>query len=160
MVQALQYGVWLDQTVDHRPAGGGPLPAGLSTERLPKTGDGNPLLGLVAPQGFLVFDAKLPLLKLMLDYWRRVTALSCGRCTPCRAGTLEVLDALETLREGGAVARVEPHATSLPTSSSMDAPMRSASLAASLRENSELPTPLRFQLKVFGAMPISLARSA
>ena len=111
MVQALQYGVWLDQTVDHRPAGGGPLPAGLSTERLPKTGDGNPLLGLVAPQGFLVFDAKLPLLKLMLDYWRRVTALSCGRCTPCRAGTLEVLDALETLREGGAIDWAELEAT-------------------------------------------------
>ncbi|HJV94213.1 MAG TPA: FAD-dependent oxidoreductase [Azonexus sp.] len=54
----------------------------------------------IADRGFLVFDETANLTDAFHHYMSRVSAESCGKCTPCRVGTSEIRDRLAALGGG------------------------------------------------------------
>jgi formate dehydrogenase beta subunit len=62
--------------------------------------EGNPIRAFVADRGFFVFDEKVNLLDTFWQYLSKAADESCGKCTPCRMGTVLVRDALGAMRRG------------------------------------------------------------
>lgn len=91
----LIYGVWEGRAYDNRRRLEGEAPEGLPLSEFLSFNSGNPAAGFVGPQGFLMFDNRVTLADVLLNYYRRTKELSCGRCTPCRAGSLLICEALE-----------------------------------------------------------------
>ncbi|MCF0253931.1 MAG: FAD-dependent oxidoreductase [Duodenibacillus sp.] len=98
-MRTLQYGVWKGVKYDNT-AGGEAAPAGLPLGELAQFNPGNPVDALVAGDGFLVFDAGLSLAALLLAYYRRAREASCGRCTPCRIGSVLIEESLARAAAG------------------------------------------------------------
>ncbi len=96
----LIYGVWRGRVYDNRRCIDGDVPEDLPLSSLLAFNPGNPVGGFVAPQGFLIFDNRVTLADVLWRYWRRVRELSCGRCTPCRAGSVLIEEALDCARDG------------------------------------------------------------
>lgn len=96
----LIYGVWNGKVYDYRrraPDGAG---ADLPLEILQTFNQGNPVAGFAGPQGFLMFDMRVTLAEFLRQYYARARQLSCGRCTPCRMGTILIDEALEKAARG------------------------------------------------------------
>lgn len=96
----LVYGVWEGRAYDFR---NGPIPAGIELPRLDGVADfdpGNPVKAFIADRGFLVFDASVSLIGAFQQYLGRAAESSCGKCTPCRAGTAQIRDQLASLKRG------------------------------------------------------------
>ena len=91
----LIYGVWEGRAYDNRRRLEGEAPEGLPLSEFLSFNSGNPAAGFVGPQGFLMFDNRVTLADVLLNYNRRTKELSCGRCTPCRAGSVLICEALE-----------------------------------------------------------------
>ena len=91
----LIYGVWEGRAYDNRRRLEGDAPEGLPLSEFLSFNSGNPAAGFVGPQGFLMFDNRVTLADVLLNYYRRTKELSCGRCTPCRAGSVLICEALE-----------------------------------------------------------------
>lgn len=91
----LIYGVWEGRVYDNRRRLEGEAPEGLPLSEFLSFNNGNPAAGFVGPQGFLMFDNRVTLADVLLNYYRRTKELSCGRCTPCRAGSVLICEALE-----------------------------------------------------------------
>ena len=117
----LIYGVWEGRSYDNRRRIDGAAPEGLPVSEFLSFNSGNPVAGFAGPQGFLMFDNRVTLADVLLRYYRRAKELSCGRCTPCRAGTALIVEALETAcrGEGASVdwARVRAVAEQMKTTS-------------------------------------------
>jgi formate dehydrogenase beta subunit len=62
--------------------------------------DGNPIRAFFGDRGFFVFDEKVSLVDAFWHYMKMSADQSCGKCTPCRMGTVLVRDALDALRRG------------------------------------------------------------
>ena len=91
----LIYGVWEGRAYDNRRRLEGEAPEALPLSEFLSFNNGNPAAGFVGPQGFLMFDNRVTLADVLLNYYRRTKELSCGRCTPCRAGSVLICEALE-----------------------------------------------------------------
>ena len=91
----LIYGVWEGRAYDNRRRLEGEAPEGFPLSEFLSFNSGNPAAGFVGPQGFLMFDNRVTLADVLLNYYRRTKELSCGRCTPCRAGSVLICEALE-----------------------------------------------------------------
>lgn len=91
----LIYGVWEGRVYDNRRRLEGEAPEALPLSEFLSFNNGNPAAGFVGPQGFLMFDNRVTLADVLLNYYRRTKELSCGRCTPCRAGSVLICEALE-----------------------------------------------------------------
>ena len=91
----LIYGVWEGRAYDNRRRLEGEAPEGLPLSEFLSFNSGNPAAGFVGPQGFLMFDNRVTLADVLLNYYRRTKELSCGRCTPCCAGSVLICEALE-----------------------------------------------------------------
>ena len=91
----LIYGVWEGRAYDNRRRLEGEAPEGLPLSEFLSFNSGNPAAGFVGPQGFLMFDNRVTLADVLLNYYCRTKELSCGRCTPCRAGSVLICEALE-----------------------------------------------------------------
>ena len=91
----LIYGVWEGRAYDNRRRLEGEAPEGLPLSEFLSFNSGNPAAGFVGPQGFLMFDNRVTLADVLLNYYRRTKELSCGRCTPCRASSVLICEALE-----------------------------------------------------------------
>ena len=91
----LIYGVWEGRAYDNRRRLEGEAPEGLPLSEFLSFNSGNPAAGFVGPQGFLMFDNRVTLADVLLNYYRRTKEFSCGRCTPCRAGSVLICEALE-----------------------------------------------------------------
>ena len=61
---------------------------------------GNPLTSVIGPQGFLVFENAPHLTVILYAYYEDARSFSCGRCTPCRMGTVLIAEALKNAVEG------------------------------------------------------------
>lgn len=61
---------------------------------------GNPITGIATAEGFLIYDHRVTLLRVLLDYYRKTQEMSCGRCTPCRSGSVLIVEALEKAAQG------------------------------------------------------------
>lgn len=96
----LIYGVWEGRCYDNRRRPEGEAPEGLDLEDFLSFNSGNPVTGFVGPQGFLMFDLRVTLADTLWRYYRRTRELSCGRCTPCRMGSVIIEEALAAARDG------------------------------------------------------------
>ena len=61
---------------------------------------GNAIRAFFSDRGFFVFDSKVNLIDAFWRYMQEAASQSCGKCTPCRMGTLLVRDSLGSMREG------------------------------------------------------------
>ena len=82
----LLYGVWDDIVYDNRGLHGYSAPE-LPLESFDQFDDGNPVDIFLSNRGFLVFSAQANLVQALLKHHERLAAESCGKCTPCRAGS-------------------------------------------------------------------------
>lgn len=96
----LYYGVWNGEVLDNRSRLGGSITSPLEVERFGDFDPGNPIRAFFGDRGFLVFDPKVSLIDAFWRYLNEAAGQSCGRCTPCRVGTVLVRDALDSLRRG------------------------------------------------------------
>jgi formate dehydrogenase (NADP+) beta subunit len=95
------YGVWDGVVHDHR----GQAPDA-DTEDVPglegfdEFNPGNPIRAFIGDRGFFVFDPRVNLTDALWRYMEKAAEQSCGKCTPCRMGTVLTRDALGALRRG------------------------------------------------------------
>lgn len=99
-MEELIYGVWKGQVFDNRRRSEPVVPSDLNLEDLVSFNPGNPVGGVIGPHGFLILDNRLTLLELLLHFYKRVTELSCGRCSPCRIGAPDIYEALAAVSRG------------------------------------------------------------
>ena len=100
MEDAFLYGCWKGRMLDRRVPSSRELPAGVPIDVVTEFNAGNPVTSIVSHRGFLVFRGAPSLPSILLAYYRRARDLSCGRCTPCRIGTLLICEALERAVKG------------------------------------------------------------
>jgi formate dehydrogenase beta subunit len=96
----LYYGVWNGEVLDNR---GKENPVGVPSsdfERFGEFNEGNPIRAFFGDRGFLVFDPKVSLVDAFWRYLNEAATQSCGRCTPCRVGTVLLRDEFDQLRRG------------------------------------------------------------
>jgi formate dehydrogenase beta subunit len=62
--------------------------------------EGNAIRAFFSDRGFLVLDPEISLIDAFWRYMEKAAEQSCGKCTPCRMGTLLVRDALGAMRKG------------------------------------------------------------
>lgn len=96
---SIVYGVWDGTVQDHRdnsPA----YPDEVSLHGLDAFDPGNKVRAFVGDRGFFVFDPNVSLIDTFWHYINKAADQSCGKCTPCRMGTVLVRDALDALRHG------------------------------------------------------------
>lgn len=93
------YGVWDGVAYDHR-GGDMSLPDEVALHGLDEFDPGNRVRAFVGDRGFFVFDEDVSLTDTFWHYINKAADQSCGKCTPCRMGTVLVRDALDALRHG------------------------------------------------------------
>ncbi len=94
------YGVWDGVVHDQRgrtPGEGVDMPG---LQGFDVFNDGNPIRAFFGDRGFLVFDPRVHLTDALWRYMEKAAEQSCGKCTPCRMGSLLVRDALGAMRRG------------------------------------------------------------
>ena len=96
------YGFWDGEVHDNRgkPPGGGSV--GDELRGFDAFNEGNPIRAFFGDRGFFVFDPKVSLIDTFWRYMDKAAEQSCGKCTPCRMGTLLVRDSLDAMRHGRA----------------------------------------------------------
>ena len=94
------YGFWDGELHDSRgkPAGEAASIPGL--RGFDEFNDGNAIRAFFGDRGFFIFDSKVNLIDAFWRYMQEAASQSCGKCTPCRMGTLLVRDSLGAMREG------------------------------------------------------------
>ena len=101
MQAAFSYGHWQGRRLDNRSAVDScDLPVGFPLEEAAAFNRGNPLTSVIGPQGFLVFENAPHLTVILYTYYEDARSFSCGRCTPCRMGTVLIAEALKNAVEG------------------------------------------------------------
>jgi formate dehydrogenase beta subunit len=96
---AICYGTWDGTVFDHRSEAEdkGVVPSLVDFEFFDRN---NRVRAFFGDRGFFVFD---PTVSLIDGLWRQMinaAEQSCGKCTPCRMGTVLIRDALDALRRG------------------------------------------------------------
>jgi formate dehydrogenase (NADP+) beta subunit len=115
------YGVWDGAVYDHR-HGEASLPDEVALRGLDEFDAGNKIRSFIGDRGFFVFDPHVSLIDAFWHYMNKAADQSCGKCTPCRMGTVLVRDALDALRHG------EPPAISFDDMLSLSRQMADTSL--------------------------------
>lgn len=96
----LHYGVWDGVVYDNRGTADYKEPEGLDLKNLLQFNNGNPVMTFISHRGFLVFHPHANLLFAMNKYYSTVKDNSCGKCTPCRSGSIIISQALEKALRG------------------------------------------------------------
>jgi formate dehydrogenase beta subunit len=91
------YGVWDGKVLDNRNKNHFDIEELPEFRHFDEFNPGNPIKAFWGGYGFLVFEPGVYLLDAALQYMRRITAASCGKCTPCRVGTCIIQSKLELL---------------------------------------------------------------
>jgi formate dehydrogenase beta subunit len=89
----LKYGVWNGKPFDRRTDGDCPIPNINENAIWTHPSPIYPEV-LITPQGFAVFNEKASLLDAFLHHYEEVAKNSCGKCTPCRNGSMVIRDEL------------------------------------------------------------------
>ena len=91
----LAYGVWDGKPYDNRKGAAAAAPPNVDLELFDHFNPGNPADIFLSDRGFLVFNANASLLRALFLHFRKVASVSCGKCTPCRAGAPLIRDMLD-----------------------------------------------------------------
>lgn len=100
-MRKIQYGVWKGVKYDNT-RGGNAAPKDLPLDKVNNFNPGNPIDALISNFGFLVFDEEVSLAGILDRYYSYVHEISCGRCTPCRTGSILIENALRDAHAGRA----------------------------------------------------------
>ncbi|NJO54213.1 MAG: FAD-dependent oxidoreductase [Bacteroidales bacterium] len=98
----IAYGVWDGIVYDNRagaPADDRGAPPTLAN--FDSFDDANRIRAFFGDRGFFVFESGVGLIDALWRQMAEAAEQSCGKCTPCRMGTVLVRDALDALRHGG-----------------------------------------------------------
>jgi len=98
------YGFWDGVVHDNRGKPPGEVMSIADLSGFDAFDEGNAIRAFFGDRGFFVFDAKVSLIDAFWQYMHKAAEQSCGKCTPCRMGTLLVRDALDAMRHGKASA--------------------------------------------------------
>ena len=94
------YGFWDGDVHDSRGRAAGEAASIPGLRGFDEFNDGNAIRAFFGDRGFFVFDSKVNLIDAFWRYMQEAASQSCGKCTPCRMGTLLVRDSLGAMREG------------------------------------------------------------
>jgi len=94
------YGVWNGAVHDYRTKSPGAEETVVALRELDVFNDDNKIRAFVGDRGFFVLDTGVSLIDTFWRYMDKAAEQSCGKCTPCRMGTILVRDALDALRHG------------------------------------------------------------
>ncbi|HEY0282523.1 MAG TPA: FAD-dependent oxidoreductase [Rhizomicrobium sp.] len=94
------FGVWDGAVHDHRDDHADAAETMVSLRELDTFNEGNPIRAFVGDRGFFVLDTGVSLIDTFWRYMNKAAEQSCGKCTPCRVGTVLVRDALGAMRRG------------------------------------------------------------
>ena len=83
----LIYGVWDNVVYDNRGTAAPTAPEDLPLELFDQFNEGNPTEIFLSNRGFLVFSRTASLVWALWKHHQRLAAESCGKCSPCRAGS-------------------------------------------------------------------------
>ena len=95
------YGFWDGEVHDNRAMQHKEAASALGLPGFDEFNDGNAIRAFFGDRGFFVFDARVNLIDAFWRYMQEAASQSCGKCTPCRMGTLLVRDSLGAMRDGG-----------------------------------------------------------
>lgn len=97
----IYYGVWDNVVYDNRNTiEGGSAPDGFPIEQFWQFNSGNPMLSFIGDRGFLILSPRANIAHILWKHHARIAQESCGKCTPCRAGSRLLLAALDKARKG------------------------------------------------------------
>ncbi len=102
----LLYGVWDSVVYDNRNTEEYREPEGLELKNLLQFNNGNPVMTFISNRGFLVFHPHANLAFALAEYYKRVKNESCGKCTPCRSGSIIIDQAMQKI-VGGQIGEVD-----------------------------------------------------
>jgi formate dehydrogenase beta subunit len=94
------YGVWEGRVHDNRAGHEGQDVLPPELRGFDEFNEGNRIRAFFADRGFFVFDETVSLVDALWRYIDKAAEQSCGKCTPCRMGTVLVRDALGAIRRG------------------------------------------------------------
>jgi len=94
------YGVWEGVVHDYRLGIPDAEETTVALRELDVFDDENPIRAFVGDRGFFILDAGVSLIDTFWRYMDKAAEQSCGKCTPCRMGTILVRDALDAMRRG------------------------------------------------------------
>jgi formate dehydrogenase (NADP+) beta subunit len=94
------YGFWDGEVHDNRVIPNGEAASTPGARGFDEFNDGNAIRAFFGDRGFFVFDSQVNLIDAFWRYMQEAASQSCGKCTPCRMGTLLVRDSLGAMREG------------------------------------------------------------
>jgi formate dehydrogenase beta subunit len=100
----LAFGVWGGKVHDNRGKPEDEIEDLTDLRGFDEFDPGNPIRAFFGDRGFLVFDSSIHLIDAFWRYLSKAANESCGKCTPCRIGTLLVRDSLAELRKGNQAA--------------------------------------------------------
>lgn len=95
MEENFLFGFWKCRRLDRRSNPSGALPDGFPLDEVCEFNRGNPVTSLISSAGFLIFQGAEALPLVLFAYYDNVRRMSCGRCTPCRAGSILICEALQ-----------------------------------------------------------------
>lgn len=95
MEENFLFGFWKGRRLDRRSNPSGTLPDGFPLDEVREFNRGNPVTSLISSAGFLIFQGAEALPLVLFAYYDNVRRMSCGRCTPCRAGSILICEALQ-----------------------------------------------------------------
>lgn len=96
----LIYGVWDNVVYDNRGTAAPTAPEDLPLELFDQFNEGNPTEIFLSNRGFLVFSRTASLVWALWKHHQRLAAESCGKCSPCRAGSPILAQELEKACRG------------------------------------------------------------
>lgn len=95
MEENFLFGFWKGRRLDRRSNPSGTLPDGFPLDEVREFNRGNPVTSLISSAGFLIFQGAEALPLVLFAYYDNIRRMSCGRCTPCRAGGILICEALK-----------------------------------------------------------------
>ena len=95
MEENFLFGFWKGRRLDRRSNPSGTLPDGFPLDEVREFNRGNPVTSLISSAGFLIFQGAEVLPLVLFAYYDNIRRMSCGRCTPCRAGSILICEALK-----------------------------------------------------------------
>lgn len=95
MEEKFLFGFWKGRRLDRRSNPSGTLPDGFPLDEVREFNRGNPVTSLISSAGFLIFQGAEALPLVLFAYYDNIRRMSCGRCTPCRAGSILICEALK-----------------------------------------------------------------
>ncbi len=93
------FGVWEGVPFDNR-LRADPRTPNIDLSRVETFDEQNPLTSLLCDKGFVMLSGEHSVVDALARYYERAKQLSCGRCTPCRSGSVLIAEALEKALHG------------------------------------------------------------